>query len=244
MLSPSHLVLIGGMILCALGAMLSLSRFISKKIQNNSSVYSYLIIIAVLPVWHAGIALLFTFTLPFSKTDSFNFNPDPTFAIIFATLSLPFFTSFILVLQSKLAKNKFGIISITGVLMGTISLLANFLPIETLHYTIPFLLLSIIPFIISDLIISQYPSNKRALYAVGAILGSIFYMVYYPLQTFTYNEALYHKIIWPSIISQTYFEMLPMVYPLVVGPAIIMGILGAIYSGKIARKISRPIGSQ
>jgi hypothetical protein len=61
-------------------------------------------------------------------------------------------------------------------------------------------------------------------------------MVYYPLITYTYNQMQADITIWPSLIALTYFKMIDSVFPLVMAPAVAMGILGAIASNKLLAK--------
>jgi hypothetical protein len=238
LLSPPHLTLIAGMLLTCLGGFFSLSRFVNQKIRTGASyAYRFLIIIGVVPVWLSATGLFYSFSLPFSETNYFDFNPDPTFAIIFATLSFPFLVSLSLVLSSNLSGNKFGILSLTGILFLAINGVTSIVTNSAIHYTIPFYFLNVIPIVAADVIISTYRKNKKALLVSGGILGAAFYMIYYPLPTYTYNDILFHQVVWPSIIANIYFEMLEIAYPLVVGPAIILGIFGALVAGKIKEKI-------
>lgn len=241
LLSPPHLTLIAGMLLTGLGGLFSLSRYVNQKITTKDSYkYRFLIIIGMIPVWLSATGLFYSFSLPFSETDYFDFNPDPNFSIIFATISFPFLISFILLLSSNLANNKFGILSITGILFLVINSITSIVPNSAIHYTIPYYFLNIIPLIVADVIISTFRKNKIAIYAAGGILGTTFYMLYYPLLTYTYNDVLFHRVVWPSIISNIYFEMMPVAYPLIIGPAIIFGIIGAILAGKIKQKLVQP----
>jgi hypothetical protein len=237
LLSPPHLTLISGMLLTSLGAMFSISRYVNEKIkQGNSTAYRYLIIIAVLPVWLAATGLFYSFSLPFSETDYFDYNPDPNFGIIFATLAFPFLISLTLILGSNFAGNKFGILSITGILFLAVNGMTSIVTNSAIHYTIPYYFLNVIPIVVADVIISKY-KDKKAAFAAGGILGTAFYMIYYPLPTYTYNEVLNTQLVWPSIISNIYFEMIDVAFPLVVVPAIILGIFGAVLAGKIKKKI-------
>ncbi|KAG2479754.1 MAG: conserved membrane protein of unknown function [Nitrosopumilales archaeon] len=241
LLSPPHLTLIAGMLLTGLGGLFSLSRYVNQKITTkDSSKYRFLIIIGMIPVWLSATGLFYSFSLPFSDTDYFDFNPDPNFAVIFATISFPFLISFMLLLSSNLANNKFGILSITGILFLVINCMTSIVPNSAIHYTIPYYFLNIIPLIVADVIISTFRKNKIAIYAAGGILGTTFYMLYYPLLTYTYNDVLFHQVVWPSIISNIYFEMMHVAYPLIIGPAIIFGIIGAILAGKIKQKLVQP----
>lgn len=228
LLSPPHLVLISGMILSSIGALVNMINHLreSKKLAN------LLIIIAILPVWLSITGIMHSFSLPFSETDYFDFNPDPVFAAVFAAFSYPFLISAILVTTSILLSHRFGIVSIVGCLYLLIMTLTAIIPNESLVVTIPFYWMNIIPIILGDLLISKI-KNKKVLYASGAIFGSIFFFVYFPLITYTYNEILFHKVIWPSLTSQIYFEMTPIIAPILIGTGLVAGILSAKFSQKI-----------
>ncbi|HSF27401.1 MAG TPA: hypothetical protein VLA53_00015, partial [Nitrosopumilaceae archaeon] len=181
---------------------------------------------------------LYSFSLPFSETNYFDFNPDIYFAAVFATISMPFLISTILVLSSKFANHKFGILSITGILLLLINIANSILPNPALVQTIPFYIMTLIPFVVSDVILST--SKKRtSTFAVGAILGSTFYFLYFPLITHVYNEVIYDRIVSGSVTLHVYFEMMPIVFPVVIGPAIIFGIIATKFVEKIFLKISK-----
>src|SRR5918994_7200561 len=86
--------------------------------DNNTShaISLILIIIGIIPVWITVSGLIHMASLPFSDTEHFNFNPDPTLAAIIATLAFPFiisfmlFSSFQLSVRSKRTKRMFGIL--------------------------------------------------------------------------------------------------------------------------------------
>jgi hypothetical protein len=231
------------------------------------------IVIGILPVWITISGIVDMASLPFSDTQYFNFNPDPTLGAIIATLCFPFVVSFMLFSSFKLSSNNhginiaeaaerrrrtittttttkvtkqrkmtFGILSITGAGFIVINLATAILPNEYLIPTIPFYLLNIIPIIAMDALLSKFSrshnnsnNNKEiANYIAGAILGLIFFMLYYPLITHTYNEALPNpQPVWPSLTSLIYFNMIGQLFPLIIVPAIIAGILGVIVSSKV-----------
>jgi hypothetical protein len=226
------------------------------------------IVIGILPVWITISGIVDMASLPFSDTQYFNFNPDPTLGAIIATLCFPFVVSFMLFSSFKLSSNNhginiaedaerrrtittkvtkqrkmtFGILSITGAGFIVINLATAILPNEYLIPTIPFYLLNIIPIMAMDALLSKFSrshnngnNNKEiANYIAGAILGLIFFMLYYPLITHTYNEALPNpQPVWPSLTSLIYFNMIGQLFPLIIVPAIIAGILGVIVSSKV-----------
>jgi hypothetical protein len=246
LLSPSHSVLTIGMAISSIGALLGmLSSNNDQNDQNNNkshAVSPILIIIGIIPVWIIVSGLIHMVSLPFSDTEYFKFNPDPTLAAIIATLAFPFIVSFILFSSFELSvrsgrtKGMFGILSITGAIFIIINLSTAIVTNEHLIPTIPFYILNIIPIVAVDIILSKLsiPKTKIVNYVAGAILGSTFLMLYYPLITHTYNEVLLNpQTVWPSLTSSIYFKMIDEIYPLIVIPAMATGILGTIISTKL-----------
>jgi hypothetical protein len=212
--------------------------------DNNTShaISLILIIIGIIPVWITVSGLIHMASLPFSDTEHFNFNPDPTLAAIIATLAFPFiisfmlFSSFQLSVRSKRTKRMFGILSITGIVFILINLTTAILPNEYLVPTIPFYILNIIPIVAVDILLSKLSTQKTKIvnYVAGAVIGSIFFTLYYPLITHTYNEVLSNsQTVWPSLTSSIYFKMIDKIYPLMVIPAAVIGIVATIVSSKL-----------
>ena len=238
LLSPPHQILISGLFLCAIGSMISILRFGMSHKCESYSIHHFLVVLAVLPVWMVSSGFLYSFSLPFSNTDYFDFNPNIYFAVVFATISMPFLSSTILVLSSKLANYKFGILSITGILLLVINTANSIVPNPALAETIPFYMMTVIPFVVADVILAM--SQKRAsIYAAGTILGSTFYFLYFPLITHVYNEIIYDRVVSGSVTSNVYFEMLPVVFPIIIGPAIILGIIGTRFAENVLWKIHK-----
>lgn len=245
LLSPSHFILTFGLFLASIGALSGLvfarnySPLTSQKGGNQieqegkpkQSVVllgmdNLLSVIGILPLWLTATGLLYMFSLPFSDTQSFDFNPDPTFAAIFATIGFPLLLSTILYLSYGL-NYRFGILSITGAAFLLISILTTMIPNEFLVPTISFYFLSIIPFVVADTILS-YSKTKSLQYVAGGVLGSCSFMVYYPFITYVYNEVFTHNVVFPSLIARVYSELMISSYSLLVGPLIAAGILGVI----------------
>ncbi|MEX0656443.1 MAG: hypothetical protein WD154_02720, partial [Nitrosopumilaceae archaeon] len=117
LLSPPHLFLIFGMILCSTASMTSIVRHSKEKLISNSyTPFHFLIIVGLLAVLLSTSGLFYSLSLPFSDTAHFNFNPDPIFAVVFTTIAFPFLFSSILYLSSSFVNYKFGIASIVGTL--------------------------------------------------------------------------------------------------------------------------------
>ena len=265
LLSPPHFTLTIGMLAGSIGSLIgvisyitvnnSLSRENQQNIdkvtfKNNKKtsiiIYMALIIIGILPVWMSSSGLIYMFSLPFSDTEYYNFNLHPIIAAIIATISFPFLISFILISLFKLGKEignkkrKFGIVSVTGLFFIIITIITMIIPNKSLISTIPFYILTIIPIMIADMLLSKLPLKKISIYISGGILGASFFMLYYPLITHIYNEVFSNQPVWPNITAPIYFDMFSQIYPLLVVPSIGMGVLGIIISNKlIDRKIKK-----
>jgi len=245
LLSPSHFVLTAGLFFASIGALLGFIRvqvgsFVQSasrelSCQNESKEMSrqrtglplsdnFLMIIGIIPIWFSATGILYMFSLPFSNTESFEFNPDPVLAVVFTTISYPLLITMVLFLSHGL-NQRFGILSITGACFLLINSLTALVPNEFLVPTIPFYFLNIIPFVVADTIL-WFSKRKSLQYFTGAILGSSSFLVYYPLITYVYNELFDHKDVLPSLIAPRFSELVIDVYPMFVAPMIMAGILG------------------
>jgi hypothetical protein len=229
LLSPPHFVLVSGMVASSAGALAGLVQSSTTK-----KLPYVLIVIAILPIWLAASGMIDMFSLPFSETEHFNFNPHPTLGVAVATLAFPFLISACLIGSSALAGKRFGVLSITGAAFIMIGVLTSIIPNSALTPTVPFYISGIIPIVAADALVA-FSRSKLSLYAAGAIVGLAFFMLYYPLITYTYNEAFERKVVWPSLIVTIYFEMIQDVFLLVALPTAAMGIIGALVSDKLAR---------
>jgi hypothetical protein len=255
LLSPPHFVLLMGMTMSSVGAMLgtikcrnndknNISNIKDKPPSvmtglNKSNYYSrstLLTIIGMLPIWLVASGIVGMFTLPFSNTKYFAFNPEPSLAVIFATMGYPFVISIILFSSFGLTR-RFGIVSITGGVYLIINVLTVIMPNESLLPTLPFYIINIIPMIVADVILSISTKKLYYVFIAGALLGAPFFMLQYPLITYTYNELLTKQPVWPSLTVSIYFGMIKYVYPLVVIPAMTMGMLGIVVGDRLIRRV-------
>lgn len=260
LLSPPHFTLTIGMLASSIGALIGIRFYITMN--NNTSqgkrqniidpfkknekllisLYTTLTIIGILPIWMSSSGLIYMFSLPFSDTEYYNFNLEPITAAIIATVTFPFLISFILVLLFKLVKDignknrKFGAISFTGSIFIIITIVTMIIPNKWLISTIPFYLLNIIPIIMADLFLSKLPLKRIFIYTSGGILGSSFFILYYPMITHIYNEIFSNQPVWPSLTAPIYFDMISQVYPFLAVPAVGLGILGTIVSNRLINR--------
>ena len=234
LLSPPHFTLIIGMFLCSIGGMVGISRYL--KFNDSQSIVKYLLVLAVIPVWLSASGIISSLSLPFSSTDFFQFNPEPTIAFIIASMAYPFLISLSLTLIFRLSNYQFGMVSILGGLFLLIYSSTAIVPNFAMFDTVQFYSLNLIPFVISDIFL-KINRSKISGFFVGGLLGSIFYMTYYPYVMYTYNEILLGKLVSPSLIYFVYFELIQTVLFYTLIPAILMGILAFIMSDKLSKKI-------
>ena len=222
------------MFLCSIGGMVGISRYL--KFHNSKPVSKYLLILAVIPVWLSASGIISSLSLPFSSTDFFQFNPEPTFAFIVASLTYPFLISFSLFMVFRLSNCQFGLVSILGGLFLLIYSSTAIVPNFAMLDTVQFYSLNLIPFVIADVFL-KLNRSKLSLFFTGGLIGSVFYMVYYPYVMYTYNEVLLGKLVSPSLIYFVYFELIQTVLLYTLIPSIVMGVLAVVVSDKITKKI-------
>jgi hypothetical protein len=97
----------------------------------------------------------------------------------------------------------------------------------------------IIPTVISDWILnkskisrSKMLKTEKSVIIGGAIIGSIFYVLGYPILPITFAEPLGYTFHSMSDIYLNFIITLPLVLVLTVVPGVVMGIAGAIISTK------------
>jgi hypothetical protein len=228
LLSPPHSILLGGMLASSIGAMAGMSR--------ERQLLPALLVIGMLPVWLASAGAVHMFSLPFSESAFFNFNPEPRAGALVATLAFPFVTAAVLVAARLVGGGRFGVMSaLAGAFVFT-GMLTSIVPNDALVLTVPLYAGVLVPLVAADYIMSRWMSPKAVIVA-GAMLGISFLMLYYPLVTHTYNETISPgRSVWASLTAIIYFDMMAIVFPLVAAPAAAMGIAGAIAGQKMAAR--------
>ncbi|HVX02792.1 MAG TPA: hypothetical protein VHA09_06525 [Nitrososphaera sp.] len=235
LLSPPHAVLVSGMVTSGIGSMTGII-YAWPRAADRRSLPRALLVLGMLPVWLAAAGSIHMFSLPFSHTGFFNFDPQPQAGALLATLGFPLVTAAIMVAASSLAGKKFGVVSSLAGAFVFVGALTSIVPNEALWSTIPFYASVMVPLVAVDAILSYWRS-KGAIFLAGAIAGVSFFVLYYPLITHTYNEIMMPgRAVWASLTAIIYFQMAPAVFPLVAAPAAAMGILGAIIGQKMATR--------
>ena len=137
---------------------------------------------------------------------------------------------------------RFGAATAVTALLLVMNSFANIIPSNHLMPFLPWYLMLIIPAVLADLILNKSiiitRSKKKILKAErsviisGAIIGSIFYIVGYPMLTMTFAEPLSYTFHSMNDILVNFVRTLPLVLVFTAAPGVAMGITGAIISVK------------
>ena len=170
LLSPPHSVLATGMLMAALGALIGI--YYHYRDQNNNStscsIFSRLSLILAFAVFLlVGVGIVLMFTLPFSKGQYFDFNPNPLAAVIAASTFIPFIIGLCLFVAVKISafstNNKripFMLTSIIAVIMiiqSTTTITSN----SYFAWLFPLYLLNILPAMVADILICSHLQKKK-----------------------------------------------------------------------------------
>lgn len=224
LLSPPHSVLATGMLMVALGALIGVYRL--KRDNNNKSVFSNLCLVVAFAVFlMVAVGMVLMFTLPFSKGQYFDFNPNPLAAAVTASILIPFLLGVCLLSAVRVSYTPFMITSITATIMliqSTTTIISN----SYFVGVFPFYLLNIFPAMLADIIL-QYrkgegitmlpPSNttlKRCM--VASLIVPLFFTTLF----FPWSVDVYGGFFKPSnnIRTEIFFIQLlmPVIVPIVI----------------------------
>lgn len=239
-LSPTHLLLITGMLINTLAVVLGLvwlNSFFKKGFFYQLGRIFF--VPAVIALWLILVSYVYMLALPISEGELFNFNLNPVAESLIALISLPLISSGLFLFIFKKTET-FGIASAIAVGVILLTAFTNIIPSQSLSDLLPFYLLTIIPFVLVDMLIynklplaSKTISYKLKIVIAGATSGSLFYIMGYPLLPLTLSNYL-----MPVNLDQTGFvtivdiipgfiNSLPVVLPITLLIGAIVGILFA-----------------
>src|SRR5215217_1337092 len=238
LLSPPHLTLITGMLINAVGVVLGITRIIVHVPPLKHKLIKAIMIPAFAALWFTTTWYVYMFALPFSNGEHFRFNLDPIVATLIALIALPLLSSMIFLTASK-AIGRFGAASAVVVLVVGMNIFANIIP--TGNILTPLLpwysMISILPVIVADLVINSSIikskiGNLRTEIVTGIIVGSIFYVLNYPMLTWTFSLPLNMPLESINNILPNFVNSMPIVLAIPLGAGAVMGMIGAIISSK------------
>jgi hypothetical protein len=247
LLSPPHLALITGMLINAVGVVIGITRIIVHVPPLKQKLIKVIMIPAFAALWFTTTWYVYMFALPFSNGEHFQFNLDPNVATLIALIALPLLSSVIFLTASK-AIGRLGAATAVVAVVAGINIFANIIPTgNVLTPLLPwYSMLSILPVIVADLvlnnsIIKSKTGSLRPEIISGMIIGSIFYVLNYPMLTWTFSLPLNMPLDSINNILPNFVNSMPTILAITLVPGAIMGMIGAIISFKI---INVPRSSQ
>jgi hypothetical protein len=263
LLSPPHSVLAVGMLTTALGALIGIyghySNHSSKinNVSSLSSLFSKLSLIVGFAVFlMVAVGVVLMFTLPFSKGQYFDFNPNPLAALVAASVSIPFILGICLFIAARISSlptsNRIPFIftSIVAVIM-TIQSITTITSNSYFAWLFPVYLLNIIPALIADILIFRYSQKKKAdsllssrvdnainnklkkWYPIATVIISIFYITLF----FPWTIDVFGGYFEPpsSLRTEQFFVQLliPTILPSVVPVSIVSSLIGSLVAQRL-----------
>jgi len=253
-LSPTHLLLITGMLVNSIGTVMGLIRISSHlKDQYYSVVNRMLLVIGFIALWVNLITYVYIFSLPISNGEVFNFNLPPLLESLLALIFLPLINSCIILLTIDIFK-KFGYTSLVGIGIVILTAFTNILPSQELSAFLPYYLLSAVPLIFIDLLnygklpfLRKISFLKNRSILVGATAGSLFYVIGFPLLPLALGNYLM-PLNLTNMGFTTLVDIIPVfvnsfsfVFPSTLAIGAIVGLISSILYGQVHKYIKNRI---
>lgn len=246
----------------------------SNKIQNESQGTSKLESLGRISFYQIQLFLnlsillmiisgfLYFFSLPFSETLSYNFNPPPFLALLVYGLGFPIlFSGYFLRILSKYPEIK-TMVPLVGtfyIIMTSVTQISSnsYLSGYTGYY-----LLNLIPFLLFYAVYRYYYHsnlansekshnslyNKKDLFSArnskyalwGIIFALLSYSLCFPLNTYIYNEEIYGYLIYQNLVVEVYQMVFSENFVIILAMSAIGGYIGYLLS----QPRSIPLGSK
>jgi hypothetical protein len=265
LLSPPHLMLTIGMLTAIYGTLIGIYKLLhynNNKSNSRSTLLKISFIVAYAVAWIVSVNTIFMFSLPYSKGQYFDFNPNPFAAILIASVAIPFVSGMLFYSAAKTLGDvhfRFTFITLAFMIIhSTATIISNS------HFAIlyPLYLLNIIPALAADIFISskrnQYYRRERNAHFIletkragisnflriqrtmifcSAIVPMIFITLFFPWSVNTYKVFL--GINMNTIESITIFNQLlwPFIIPYIIPVSVLMSIMGSYIMSRILGKL-------
>lgn len=230
LLSPTHIVILLGMMMVALGSVIGITRM---KIHFGGNVNFYKIILPVSfgVFWFISISFNFMFTLPISEGETHNFNPDP-YVAVGLSFGLPLVGSMIFLSAVRFVGFGAGIISIISLVFLNIT--SDILTNELLYQYIPLYAAPIIASVIAEIIIKKRIRHSEKI--SGTIIGSMFFVYCFPLVTMTFLLFELSPDVLAYDVLHLYPNLVFQYWGITMVPGAIFGLVGSLLIKKMIRE--------
>ncbi len=204
---------------------------------------------------------IYFFSLPFSETQYYNYNPDPLIAFFVYSLGFPILLSCFFI---SILKNYPGfeeMVLLVGSFYVVIMLLTQIISNPFLLYYSWYYILNIIPFVVIYLLNKMQIKNKRftkrktlaasdnseardvkkytnkKLYIFYALILSVSSLtICFPLNTYILNEELYGYLVYQNLVFKVFVQVFVDYFMIIIPLSVIGGLLGLWLESVIASK--------
>ena len=207
----------------ALGALIGI--YTIKRDNNSLSFIRVSLAIAFAVFLMVAVGMVLMFTLPFSKGQYFDFNPDPLAAMAAASLLIPFLIGLCLFSAARVSSMPFIFTSIIAVIMliqSTTTIISN----SYFVGLFPFYLLNIFPAVLADIILQYRKGKGISLLSASNttvrryLIASIIVPLFFTTLFFPWSVDVYGGFFKPSdnIRTEQFFIQLliPLIIPIVI----------------------------
>ena len=233
LLSPTHFVLATGIIINSLAVIIGLKRIL-MQVQSTFqiSMIKFLAIPAFAAWWLTMIWYVYLFVLPLSNRSHFNFNLNPVTESIIAITLLPIIDAVVLLIAVRTLNMKWSATMIT-LLVVLINTFTNIIPS---NYLVPFLPMYIVLVVVGFLYDCMVQKSRSSVTGLNleisciissAFVGSVFYILAYPLLPITFAEPLGFSFNSMSELHDNFMVTLPGMLLFTVPFGALMGSIGA-----------------
>lgn len=231
--------------------------------MSSSSLFSKLSpIVGFVIFLMVAVGMILMFTLPFSKGQYFNFNPNPLAALVAASVSIPFMLGICFFVAARISSFSIGnripfiltwIVAVIMTIQSTTTITSN----SYFAWLFPVYLLNIIPALVADILIFRYSQKKKTsslsskknntmdnrakkYYLIASIIVSMFYITLF----FPWTIDVFAGYFQPpdSLRTEQFFVQLliPIILPYVVPASIASSLLGVLVAQRLinSRKLT------
>jgi hypothetical protein len=232
LLSPPHLLLAIGILTNSIAPPIGLWR-LSNHVPSFRKIAKVALVPAFASLWFSSIWFAYMFSLPISNGIHFHFNPNPDLAVVVAATVIPAMSAIVFV-AARRTIGKLGAIS-TGIVLVGMNIFANILPSQLLTPFLPYYMTVAVPMVVAGVLPTTSRNGRLELLA-GAIIGSIYYILCYPLLPMTFANILGSPNASVADRLPSFLATLPSVLTATLAPAAAMGAIGSIIILRIARE--------
>ena len=234
LLSPTHLALAVGIMMVSVGSTIGFARIHTEMNQKNNFLK------IILPIsfgifWFSVMWLIFFFVLPISEGDTHNFNPNPYVALTLGIILLPFSFSLVFWFTSKAIGN-FGAASVAALVFLVMNITSNIFTSEKLLFYLPWFIVPMISAILADYLLNKKTKSKflqnHSVKISGAILGSMFFMLCFPMLAMTFLEFYVFNDVFSYDVIHSSSGTIVNIWLITIIPGAISGMAGTMLAEK------------